>query len=114
VRNPRQEDVKRLLTNLINTPKESVTEAPRSTAAGVKKQSGNANTVTSVDHTNLAMCIGKDNLGEGYEWLQKMSEGEINILASRLKKDPSAADSIRLQVDVRLRTWETINTTTRL
>jgi hypothetical protein len=113
VRNPRQEDVKGLPTNLINTPKESLTETPTSSAAGVRKRLSNeskksVDVVRSVDHTNLAMCVGKGDLRAGYELLQKMSEDEINVLALRLRKEPSAADSIRFEVYASLCTAQTM------
>jgi hypothetical protein len=118
VRNLRQQDVKGLPTNLINTPKESVTETPTSSAAGVRKQLSNeskkvVDVVTSVDHTNLAWLVGKGSLGAGYELLQGMPEDEINALALRLRKEPSAADSIRFEVDARLRMPQTIRANAR-
>jgi hypothetical protein len=118
MRNPRQEDVKGLSTNLINTPKESVTETQTSRATGVRKQLSNeskkaVDVVTSVDHTNLASLVGKGNLGAGYERLQRMPENEIEALALRLRKEPSAAESIRLEVDARLATQQTISANVR-
>jgi helix-turn-helix protein len=115
LRNPRRQDVKRLPTNLINKTKESVIEPPTSSASAERKRSGKESrtpsySVTSMDHTNLAMCVGDGNLGEGYERLLKIPEDKVNDLALRLKQEPSAANSIRLLVEVDLRTREPVNT----
>jgi hypothetical protein len=111
MRNPDPKDVKRLHTNLRNTQTESIT-APKSSETAARKRlrsEGFAESVTSVDHTNLALCIGRGNIGRGYDRLQNMSEDEINALALQLRREPSASDSIRLQVDAGLRdeTWQT-------
>jgi hypothetical protein len=101
VRNPHPKGVKRLHTNLRDTQRESIT-APKSSEAAARKQlrsEGFVESVTSVDHTNLARCVGRGNIGQGYDRLQTMSEDEINALALQLRREPSAADSIRLQVD---------------
>lgn len=105
--NPQQEDVKRLRTNLRNPLRKSIT-APTSNSAAARKEPCRGSktildSVTSTDHTNLAICVGEGNLRKGYERLQKMPEDEIDALALQLRREPSAGDSIRLQVDIGLR-----------
>lgn len=100
MRNPRPKGVKRLHTNLRDTQRESVTAPNSSETAGRKRLRGEgvAGSVTSVDHTNLARCVGGGSISLGYDRLQKVSEDEINALALQLRREPSSSDSIRLQV----------------
>jgi hypothetical protein len=106
VRNPRQEDVKELPPTLLKTTKDSFTGPPTSTAIEATKRlssvsEGSVDAVTSGDHSNLAACVGGGNLGAGFERLQKMPVDEVNIFALRLRKEPSAADSVRHELNAR-------------
>jgi DNA-binding MarR family transcriptional regulator len=112
VRNPLQEDVKGLLTTPTNTQgNNSVTETPTSSVLAAREQAGNgskkgADAVKSSDHTALALCVGDGDLKAGYERLQVIPPDDVDVFALRLRKDPNAASSIRLELNIRYwRRW---------
>jgi hypothetical protein len=112
VRNPRQEDVKGLLTTLPNTQViDSFTGQPTSNLIVAREQAINgskkgADAVTSRDHSALASCVGDGDLGAGYERLQVIPPDDVDVFALRLRKDPNAAISIRLELNIRYwRRW---------
>jgi Helix-turn-helix domain len=106
VRKARQEGVKELPPTLLRTIKNSFTEPPTSSAVEARKGLCNeskkaVDEVTSGDHSKLALCVGNGNLGAGFERLQDLPVDEVHIFALRLRRDPSAADSIRHEVNAR-------------
>ncbi|SHH22261.1 helix-turn-helix domain-containing protein [Bradyrhizobium erythrophlei] len=104
VRNPRQEDVKELPPILLETIKDSLTSSSTSSAGEERKWLSNVSKkkpvddVTSSDHSKLAVCVGNGDVANGWERLQHLSVGEVDGLALRLRKEPSNAEAIRLQV----------------
>jgi hypothetical protein len=101
VRNPRQEDVKELPPTLLETIKDSFTWQPTSSAFEERKRLCNGRSVdavTSRDHSELAVCVGKGDVANGWERLQHLSVGEVDRFALRLRKEPSAAEAIKSEV----------------
>ncbi|MGY3698945.1 hypothetical protein ACVIGA_009087 [Bradyrhizobium sp. USDA 3240] len=93
------QDVKGLHTTLPNTQlQDSITE-PFSLPTGKGSLSSKGKQAsapaTSVDYSALARCVGEGDVAAGWERLQAIPESEVDLLALRLRKDPSQDREIR-------------------
>jgi hypothetical protein len=105
VGNLQHNDVKGFHTTLLNTQLEDSVTEPLSRAT-TKQSLSNAgkkgpSPATSIDYSALAECVGEGDLAAGWERLQAIPEGDVDMLAVRLRKDPSQRREIRGEVYAR-------------